>query len=52
MQFVVIPLWSKCVGFHAEDEWQLSHSAFVAMCVAFLPVAVVPLWQEEQLPTT
>jgi hypothetical protein len=40
------------VGFHADAEWQLSHSEVVTMCVALLPVAVVPLWQEEQFPMT
>jgi hypothetical protein len=24
----------------------------LAMCPAFLPVAIVPLWHEKQLPTT
>ncbi|MBI1399442.1 MAG: hypothetical protein GC148_04835 [Hyphomonas sp.] len=32
--------------------WQLSHAADVAICVAGLPVAVDPLWQDAQLPVT
>src|SRR5581483_6772201 len=30
-------------------RWQVSHGAVVAMWLAGLPVAVVPLWQEAQL---
>jgi hypothetical protein len=30
-------------GFHAVVEWHESHDAVVAMCVAGLPVALVPL---------
>jgi hypothetical protein len=39
-------------GLQAVVEWQLLHSAVVTMCVAGLPVAAVPLWQDEQLPIT
>ena len=28
--------------------WQVSQAAVVTMCVAGLPLAVVPLWQEAQ----
>ena len=31
-------------------RWQLSHDCVVGMCVVGLPVAVVPLWQVEQVP--
>ena len=34
------------------DLWHVSHAAVVATCVAFLPVAVVPLWQLAQVPVT
>ncbi len=33
-------------------EWQLEQLLVEAMCVAFLPVAWVPLWQLEQVPVT
>ena len=33
-------------------RWQLSQAALVTMWVAGLPRAVVPLWQEAQLPVT
>ena len=29
-------------------RWQLSQTFVVCPCVVFLPVAVVPLWQEKQ----
>ena len=32
--------------------WQSSQVLVVLMCVAFLPVAVVPLWQLKQEPVT
>jgi hypothetical protein len=32
--------------------WQLLQSAVVGMCAAGLPVALAPLWQDEQLPST
>jgi hypothetical protein len=35
-------------GFHAATEWQDSQVLLLAMCVAFLPVAWVPLWQLTQ----
>ena len=43
-QLTVIPVWLKPVaGLQAVVAWQLPHSAVVAMCVADLPTAVVPL---------
>ena len=48
-----MPVWLKPVaGFQAVVPWQLPHSALVAMWFAGLPVAVVPLWQLEQVPMT
>ena len=32
--------------------WQDSQLLLVVICVAFLPVACVPLWQLTQLPVT
>ena len=32
--------------------WQLSQAAVVTICVAALPVAEVPLWQDAQFPVT
>jgi hypothetical protein len=40
-------LWStRTAGFHAVVVWQASQLVSLAMCAAFLPVALVPLWQE------
>ena len=36
-------------GDHAVEVWQSSQTLLVLICVADLPVAVVPLWQDEQL---
>ncbi len=42
-------VWStRSAGRQAVVAWQDSQVSVVAMCVAFLPVAVVPLWQLEQ----
>jgi hypothetical protein len=30
--------------------WQVSQASVVVMCAGVFPVAVVPLWQVEQLP--
>jgi hypothetical protein len=32
--------------------WHASQAVSLVMCAAFLPVAIVPLWQEKQLPIT
>jgi hypothetical protein len=48
-----MPVWLKPVaGLQAVVLWQFPHSDVVAMWVAGLPAAVVPLWQLEQLPRT
>jgi hypothetical protein len=56
----VVPLWhdaqvpltwvwsTRVTGLHVATEWHLSHVLLVVMCVALLPVAVVPLWQLMQ----
>jgi hypothetical protein len=49
MQPVVTPLCVNDAGSHATVErWHTEQSAVVMMCVALLPVAVVPLWQVLQ----
>jgi len=35
-----------------EVVWQASQTSVEAMCVAGLPVAVVPSWQLKQVPMT
>ena len=37
-------------GFHAAVTWQASQVSLEPMCPGFLPVVVVPLWQEKQAP--
>jgi hypothetical protein len=32
--------------------WHISHVLLDAMCVGFLPVALVPLWQLKHVPVT
>ena len=39
-------------GFQRVGLWQSSQVLVVAIWVAFLPLAVVPLWQDEQDPVT
>lgn len=39
-------------GLHALVAWQVAQSALVGTWLAGLPPAVVPLWQDEQLPLT
>ena len=51
-QVPVTLLWLKLAGVQAVVEWQVLHSAVVAMWVADLPPALVPLWQLEQVPIT
>jgi hypothetical protein len=31
-------------------RWQTSHDAVVATCLAGLPLTMLPLWQEKQVP--
>ena len=42
----------RVAGCHAAVEWQASQRLELWMCVGFLPVAVVPLWQLAQVPVT
>ena len=43
--------WStRAAGFQALVTWQLPQAVLVARCVAFLPVALTPLWQLEHVP--
>ena len=37
---------------HRGVRFHAAQSLLVCRCVACLPVDVVPLWQEKQLPTT
>jgi len=39
-------------GDHAVTLWHVSQLSLVAMCVAVLPRATVPLWHVAQVPTT
>jgi hypothetical protein len=43
-------LWLKVAGVHALVFWQVSHEAVVGMWPLGLPLAVLPLWQVEQVP--
>jgi len=42
-QFPLTPAWSKRVAVQEVVVWQVSHPAVVAMWLADLPRAVVPL---------
>jgi hypothetical protein len=46
----VTTVWFIVAGLNTVVLWQASHEAVVGMWVAFLPVAVVPLWHVAQLP--
>jgi hypothetical protein len=44
-----MPVWFIAVPANdVVDLWQVSQAALVAMCVAGLPKAFVPLWQVAQ----
>jgi len=43
-------VWLKVAGVHALVLWQVSQAAVVGIWLVGLPVAVVPLWQVEQVP--
>jgi len=43
-------LWLKMAGVQPFVRWQVSQEAVVETWPEFLPVAVVPLWQELQVP--
>ena len=51
-QVPVTAEWSKWIVVQLAVTWQVSQAALVAMWVAGLPVAVVPLWQVAQAPVT
>ena len=42
-------VWFQFVGVQPVTRWQLAQLAVVGMCTAFLPVALVPLWQLVQV---
>jgi hypothetical protein len=42
-------VWFQFVGVQPVTRWQLAQLAAVGMCTAFLPVALVPLWQLVQV---
>ena len=49
----VTPVWLKTAPLKlVVFLWQLSHGAFVVMCVLVLPFAAVPLWQDAQFVLT
>ena len=39
-------------GLQVAVLWQASQAVVLGICVGFLPVAVVPLWQLAQVPCT
>jgi len=44
------PVWLKVAGVHALVLWQVSQEAVVGTWPEGLPLAVLPLWQVEQVP--
>jgi hypothetical protein len=48
----VIPACEKVAGVHADVVWQVSQDCVVGMWFVPLPVAIVPLWHEAQVPLT
>ena len=56
----MVPLWqekqapctsawsTRVAGFQVATLWQASQRVVVGICAAFLPLALVPLWQPEQ----
>ena len=44
--------WLNRAGLQPVVVWQSPQTLVVARWVADLPVAVVPLWQDEQVPVT
>ena len=48
-----MPVWSTDAPSQvAVDLWQVSQAAVVCTWPVGLPVAIVPLWQDAQAPTT
>ena len=43
-------MWLNVAGVHAVVRWHWSHAAVVGRWFDGLPVAVLPLWQVEQVP--
>ena len=43
-------MWLKLAGNQADILWRESHEAEVAIWVADLPLALLPLWQVAQVP--
>jgi hypothetical protein len=43
-----MPVWLKVAGVQPVVLWHVSQLLLLAIWVAFLPGAVVPLWQVEQ----
>ena len=43
-QVPVTWVWSMCTVVQLVVTWQKSHEVDEVMCVALLPVALVPLW--------
>ena len=43
-------MWLNVAGVQALVLWHVSQACVVGMCVVGLPLAVVPLWQVEQVP--
>jgi hypothetical protein len=48
----VIPVWLNVAGVHALVVWHVSHDWVVGIWFVPLPVAIVPLWHEAQVPLT
>ena len=44
------PVWLKVAGVQALVLWQVSQEAVVGTWPEGLPLAVLPLWQVEQVP--
>jgi hypothetical protein len=42
-------VWFHLAGFQLEVLWQFTQLTVVGMCCAFLPAALLPLWQLVQL---
>jgi len=43
-------VWLKVAGVQTLVLWQVSHACVVGIWPLGLPVAIVPLWQVEQVP--
>ena len=45
-------VWSKVAGTQPFVVWQSSQVSPLVTCPGCLPVATVPLWQDEHVPMT